>query len=117
MSSRVRIRGQYCFTGFSVSFFVLFRVMSSLLVLVQSFKKLSMSYLNINMCWISHYKNVIFTFCRLLLSVACLQRFKKVVKLKNNLFVLESVRDQVTVWNAKMPKRGLVGQELVSSSI
>ena len=51
------------------------------------------------------------------LSVAYLQRFKKVVKLKNNLFVLESVRDQVTVWNAKIPKRGLVGQELVSSSI
>ena len=43
------------------------------------------------------------------LSVAYLQRFKKVVKLKINLFVLESVRDQLTVWNAKMPKKRFGG--------
>ena len=43
------------------------------------------------------------------LSVAYLHRFKIVVKLKINLFLVESVRDQVTVWNAKIPKKRFGG--------
>ena len=50
------------------------------------------------MCWISHLRFVVYYSGKMTLdlSVAYLQRFKKVVKLKINLFVLESVRDQLT---------------------
>ena len=50
------------------------------------------------------------------LSVAFLHSLKLVVKLKIYLFALESVRDQITVWNANYQKRDLPGQELLSSS-
>ena len=43
------------------------------------------------------------------LSVAYLHSLKQVVKLKINLFLLESVRDQITVWNAKLPEKRFVG--------